>query len=371
MRVAVVSFENPITFTGGVEHHAVKLARALGELGHEVRLVTRAPDDRPPPEDPWGIETTWIDLPVPRGPLSTYHHQRLMRPFFHARLDDAVAGVDLVHSQDEAGLGAHGTAPVVVTVHTDVVGEFEAARKPLPWGIPQRVAVRWDVARWRRYADRARASIAVSEVTAESMREHLGFDPTVIPNGLVPREPVKREVAREATGTPFEMNLLYFGRLAEVKRVDRLVDALARLPEEVGLTVGGDGPQREALEEQVLEQGLEERVRFLGYVPEEDKHAVIASADALALPSEHEGQPIVLLEALQQGVPVVVSRLGWLPEELQAHAHGAPPEAGVEQLVDAVGSAMEAGRLTGVEVPSWTDVAEATVEVYEAALEER
>lgn len=370
MKVDVVSFENPITFTGGVEHHAVEIVRALDQLGHQARLVTRAPDDQLPPEDPWGIETAWIDVPVPRGPLPAYHHQRLTRPVFHARLPDAVEGADVVHSQDEAGLGAHGTAPLVVTVHTDVLGEYEAARKPLPWGIPQRLAVRWDVARWRRYAEKTDASIAVAEATAARMRDELGFDPTVIPNGLTPREPIDRETAREATGTPFKTNLLYFGRLAEVKRVDRLLDALAHLPEDVGLTVGGDGPQREALEASARERGLEDRVRFLGYVPEADKHDLLASADALALPSMHEGQPIVLLEALQQGVPVVVSRLGWLPETLHAHAHEAPPEAGERRLAEAVREALDAGRQEDVDVPSWRDVAEATVEVYERALED-
>lgn len=368
MRVALVCFENPATFTGGVERHTVELARALNETGHDVRLITRAPDEGDPPEDPWGVETTWVPVPLARGPLPAYHHQRLMRPLFHRRLVDRLGDPDVVHSQDDAGLGALGHAPVVATVHTDVVGEYEAARKPLPQGLPQRLLVAWDRSRWRAWGDALDGSIAVSPATAANLREHFDMDPVVVPNGLPEREPVPREDARREVGVTAERHVVYLGRLAEVKRVDRLLEAAVHLDEDVAVTVGGDGPAREALEAKARSLGVDDTVRFAGYVPEEEKAALLASADAFALPSDHEGQPIVLLEAIQQRVPVVVSTADWLPERLHAHAIEAPPEGGAEALAAALADAMARGRLDDPAIPTWGDVARETAEVYEAAL---
>lgn len=365
----MVTFENPLTFMGGVEVHAIELTRALRELGVDARLVTRSPDGQAPPEDPWGVPVHWIRVPLPRGPLPSYHHRRLMRPFFHAAVRGSAGKADLVHSQDDAGMGGLGHAPVVATVHTDVRSEFEAARKPLPAGLAQRLAVRWDIRRWRGYADDVDACIAVSPSTAQRLREDLAFDPVVIPNGIASTEKIPREQARQRTGAPFERCIVYLGRLARVKRPDRLVDALSELPEDVGLRIGGKGPEREALEVQARELGVEERVELLGFVPEEEKLAVLASGDVFALPSEHEGQPITLLEALGQGVPVVTSDLGWLPSELHPYAYQAPVPEGRAGLVTAVGEALERGRLDAVPVPSWADVAEETLGVYEQVLE--
>jgi phosphatidylinositol alpha-mannosyltransferase len=367
VRVALVCFENPVTFTGGVERHTVELGRALADLGHEVHLVTREPDEGTPDEAPWELATSWVPVPLPRGPLPAYHHRRLVRPVFHRRAASAAldAGPDLVHSQDHAGVGATGQAPTVATVHTGVRGEFEAARKPLPQGLPQRLAVAWDTRQWRRWANGLAGSIAVSPATAANLREHLGLHPAVVPNGLDERDPVDPDAAREHLDVEGRPHVVYLGRLAEVKRVDRLLDAAAHLPEGAQVTVGGDGPRRDALEQRARDHG--DRVRFLGYVPEEDKQALLASADVVALPSEHEGQPIVLLEALQQGAPVVVSELGWLPADLQGHAVEAPVEVGPGALAGALVRAAEGGRVDA-ELPTWREVAEATVRVYEDAI---
>lgn len=363
----MVTFENPLTFMGGVEVHAMELSRALRSIGVEVTLITRKPEGPDPPGDPWGIPVEWIDLPVPRGPLPPYHHKRLMRPIFHARAGRLSDQADLVHSQDDAGMGALGQRPVVATIHTDVLSEFEAAREPFPRGLLQRAIVGWDVARWKRYADRVAGSIAVSRATARRLEDDLGFAPAVIPNGLRPIEAIGREEARARTGAPFERTIVYLGRLVEVKRPDRVIDVLPALPKDVGLRLAGKGPQREALQDQAEALGVADRVEFLGFVPDEEKLSVLASGDVFVLPSEHEGQPITLLEALSQGVPVVTSDLGWLPEQLHGYAHEAPVEQGHAGLAQAVEDALAQGRFSDAPVPSWEDIAEQTLAVYQQA----
>jgi glycosyltransferase involved in cell wall biosynthesis len=92
------------------------------------------------------------------------------------------------------------------------------------------------------------------------------------------------------------------------KRVDVLLEAFARLSErasDLRLAIAGDGPLRGALTDQVERLGLEERVAFLGV--RADVVALHRAAELLVLPSEGEGLPNVVLEALAAGTPVVAT----------------------------------------------------------------
>lgn len=103
----------------------------------------------------------------------------------------------------------------------------------------------------------------------------------------------------------------FLGRLIHDKGVDLLIDGL---PERTTLLVGGDGPERADLEVRAaVHRG---RVRFFGHVAGDDKLALLAAADALAIPSRSDGAPTVALEALAAGLPIVCTRAGGLPELL-------------------------------------------------------
>ena len=109
----------------------------------------------------------------------------------------------------------------------------------------------------------------------------------------------------------------FLGRLIHDKGVDRAIDAL---PDGATLLIGGDGPERAALEEIVraslVRHAAGKRVRFLGHVAGDDKLALLAAADALVIPSRVDGAPTVALEALAAGLPIVASPVGGLPEVL-------------------------------------------------------
>ena len=80
------------------------------------------------------------------------------------------------------------------------------------------------------------------------------------------------------------------------------------------LRLVGDGPDRPALETQAAKLGLGDHVAFLGRMTEADTLAEIARSDILVLPSFMEGLPIVLMEAMALGVPVVATRVAGIPE---------------------------------------------------------
>lgn len=110
---------------------------------------------------------------------------------------------------------------------------------------------------------------------------------------------------------------LFVGRLAGVKGVPILIEAMARLaPKYPNLTLRliGDGPDRTALEAEVARRGLQDRVVFLGYKSQADVADELAHADVFVLPSFAEGVPVVLMEAMAAQVPVLTTRIAGVPE---------------------------------------------------------
>jgi len=100
------------------------------------------------------------------------------------------------------------------------------------------------------------------------------------------------------------------GRLAPIKDVATLFEAVARLPD-VHVAVLGDGESREALEIRSAELGIGPRTHFLGWWM--DIPAAMSDIDLVALSSLNEGTPVALIEALACSRPVVASAVGGVP----------------------------------------------------------
>lgn len=119
--------------------------------------------------------------------------------------------------------------------------------------------------------------------------------------------------AREAGS---EVRMIFVGRLSPEKGISGLLQAMCSMESEVcsKLAILGDGPLRAELEKECDALGLGDRVEFLGRLTEAETLVQIASSDLLVLPSLMEGLPIVLMEALALGIPVVASRVAGIPE---------------------------------------------------------
>jgi glycosyltransferase involved in cell wall biosynthesis len=127
------------------------------------------------------------------------------------------------------------------------------------------------------------------------------------------REGIRRELGIG----PSEPLVVQIGRLAKSKRNDLLLEAVARLSARMPVRVllVGEGGEREALLEKARALGISSRVIFAGY--REDAHRVMAAADVLALTSNKEGLPIVILEAMALGCPIVSTDVGAVPTVLR------------------------------------------------------
>ena len=111
--------------------------------------------------------------------------------------------------------------------------------------------------------------------------------------------------------------IICVGRLSPEKGQTGLLRAFARLRvnhPDLSLRLVGDGPDREALERLSGELGVSEAVTFAGRLPEPETLIEISRANLLVLPSFMEGLPIVLMEAMALGIPVIASRVAGIPE---------------------------------------------------------
>jgi len=121
--------------------------------------------------------------------------------------------------------------------------------------------------------------------------------------------------ARFELGLPQNVKLIgCAARLEQVKRIDRLIDALHNLPEHIHLAIAGLGSQEAALKQQCKQMGLSDRVHFVGYM--QDASRFFHCLDVFCLVSENEGFPLSTLEAQACGVPVISSNVGGASETL-------------------------------------------------------
>jgi glycosyltransferase involved in cell wall biosynthesis len=129
--------------------------------------------------------------------------------------------------------------------------------------------------------------------------------------------------------------LAYVGRVIEMKGLGVVFEAMKRIDDQLSppldqpleITVIGDGPDRAALERRAVEAGLGSRVDFVGAKSQAEVAELLATADIFVMPSFAEGVPVVVMEALGTGLPVVASFVGGMAELVDdgVNGHLVPP----------------------------------------------
>jgi len=173
------------------------------------------------------------------------------------------------------------------------------------------------------------------------------------------------------------------GRLSREKGFDLLLEAVAGLVsqgKDIRLLIMGEGGLRESLLAQASELGISDRLLMSGYIPDAGRY--LSRFGCFAIPSLTEGLPMVLLEAMAAGVPIVASRVGGMPEVLEHGRAGVLAEPGdaaalgegiagiMDQPATAVARVEKAGRRVR-EVYSIRAMAERYLEVYRQVLPEK
>lgn len=143
-----------------------------------------------------------------------------------------------------------------------------------------------------------------------------------------------------STGSSNRLSLLAVGRLTAIKGYAVLLQALKLLATRGApwhLRIAGDGPDRESLEGLAQQLGIADAVHFLGPLAPAGVADELGKADLLVVSSFMEGIPVVLMEAMAAGVPVVATRVGGVPELIRDGVNGLLVDPGSpEALADAL-----------------------------------
>lgn len=163
--------------------------------------------------------------------------------------------------------------------------------------------------------------LAISESTRDDLvaRGIAADHVTVVHCGL------DHERYRPTAPKAAEPTVTFLGRLRKYKGVDLLLEAFARVRCELPaarLEIVGDGPHRGVLERRARALGLAEAVRFLGFVPAEEKVARLSAALVAVCPSPKEGWGLTVVEANACGTAVVASRSPGLVDSVRDESTG-------------------------------------------------
>ncbi len=322
-------YPSPVSWTAGIFVH--EQARALVELGHDVRVVS--PKAWAPPLLPrWktfrevaGADT--VDgIPVLYPRKLTLPGARLGHRNSDA-MSFAISGplrrirrrwaFDVIHAHmvvpdgwAAARIGAELGVPVVATAHRadvlDVPAQGPRSRERVVEAIEDIGQI-------------CSVSQAIAEAANALATPRRPIQ--IVPNGADTRIFVARSQAdaRAHLGLPDDGPIVSFvGKLVPRKGVDTLIEAMGILGRRPGgaplLVAAGVGELREGLEARARELGVGDRVRFPGKVPHDDVGWWMSAGDVFVLPSLSEGLPTVVCEAMNCGRPVVATAVDGTPE---------------------------------------------------------
>jgi len=377
----VVSSYLPAVRYGGTIVSVHGLCRALAERGHEVHVYTTSVDGPGDSDVPHGqpVDLAGVRVWYFRSP----HLRRIYRsPELGAALAAHAGEFDVIHTHAiylwplwaaaRAARRAH--VPYVVSPRGMLERELIRSKNPFLKGL-------WIAAIERHNLERAAAIHVTSQREADEAAA-FGFNlPPIreVPNGVSLDDAggdVSPAIAAIANGEPF---VLFLGRINWKKGLDRLIAALPNTTARLVIAGNDEDGYRAGLEALAARCGVSSQITFAGPVRGADKHALLANARMLVLPSYSENFGNVVIEAMAAGCPVVVSKEVGLASTLTAAGVGVVTDvdsvslgAAIEQLLNADAAARaamsERGRALVRDRFSWPIVAAQMEALYASAI---
>jgi len=376
--------------TGGMSVYVREVARELGNRGHLVDIYTRLNGSRQNQIAQLHDNVRLIHLHAgdngQMNKLALYAHLDEFFQELEAFRNRKSLDYDLIHSHywlsGRVGNWAQERweVPHVFMFHT--VGAVKNSTAGSEKEPELRTAVEKYLAR---KCDRI---LVATDRERDNLVQHYGASPETI--GVVPCgvnldlfRPLDKAAARQQLGfAKDESIVLYVGRFAPVKGIDRLMEAIAHLQHHQRLRlviVGGDGdgaPEYENLRRLARKLSIQDSVTFVGRIEQDGLPPYYSAADVLAVPSHYESFGLVALESLASGTPVVATKVGAMESILREGETGHVVSNGSSRLLAEgietfisrthVPSA-DAIRATVLRF-SWANVASAMIDEYAAVL---
>jgi glycosyltransferase involved in cell wall biosynthesis len=381
MRIALVS-DWYYPKIGGVATHMHQLAIYLRKRGHEVSIVTNDLETGKERE----LKELGIELVKVPGIVSPVFGINITYSLKSNReLGEFLGDFEVVHahhaftplSLKAVKAGRTLGKATLLTTHSISFSHESSLWSALGLTFPL----------FTHYLKHPHEIIAVSKA-AKAFIEHFTDSPVrVIPNGVDderfrPIDKKDRDRIKEELGVNGDL-ILYVSRMSFRKGPHVLLNAfqsIAKKRDDVVLVMVGSGEMLPFLKAQAKFLGIEDRVRFMGYVSDDLLPKLYASADVFVLPSiTADAFGIVVLEAMASGVPVVTTTVGGIPEVITESGSGVLVPPGDEvALAEAVSKLLpdkelakkfgEAGRKDVERRYSWKVVVREIESVYEEVL---
>ena len=281
---------------GGAERLIVEDVHELMRVGYAVRLVTFAPESRHSflSALPEGCTTEQIPF---KGVLDIRALRLLARLLRDTSSDLILTHLWFANTVGRFAAQLAGLSSRVISFEHNVYDTVKTRKQ---------FFIDWLLQGW------CAKVVAVSESVKESLIRH-GIRESrivVVPNAVDSARFTQAPPShiREKLNLADSFLYLYVGRLTKQKGVDVLLDAFAKIPASRGhaaLLIAGQGEERAAREIQATALGIAPRVFFLGV--RDDIPSLMKTADCFVLASRFEGHPMVGIEAMAAGMPIVIT----------------------------------------------------------------
>ncbi len=372
-RIAMIGHKFIPSRNGGVEVVVTNLAPLLAEKGYEVTCCNRTNKDfkkarknGPLPKEYRGVRLLWMPTVDRRGLAA-------MTSSIAASVHAAFGPYDLVHFHTEGPcflcwLPRLFGKKIVVTVH----GLDHRRQK---WG---RLASAYIMQGEKAAVRHAHRIIVLSRGVQQYFEDTYHRETVIIPNGVEPAEiRPAREITRQFGLQPREY-ILFLGRLVPEKGIHYLIQAYLGLKTDKKLVIVGDTSDTDQYVQQLHEMaGNAPGIIFTGFQQEEIRAELYSSAYLYVLPSDLEGMPLTLLEAMSYGCCCVTSDIGECADVMDGSGFTFP-KGNVEKLREILQKLcdhpekVEASRERAKEVIAtkctWRDVALETDRLYSETL---
>ena len=326
---------------GGVERAMQRICEELVRLGHGVHVITSTygVDDRPRYEEVKGIH-------IHRVKAWTLHFPDLTIP--RKIPEDVLKKADIIHGWSQNSYFTYSICREAKKLSKPIVTYFLGVDYLEHHYNPLIRLIGYSYQKWvtQKVVKITDLAIATNEYERKLLKEKYGIDTVVLPHGIDEmylKLPNMAKHFRRKYGIKGRI-IAYIGRIHLTKGLDLLIRACAKVAKQVSDTIvviagKGDKKYLKKCLELAKKLGVSNRVKYIGYVSEEDKIALIDAAEIVVLPSRHVGEsfPLIIYEVKSRKTPIIVTAAGMLKYHIKQGFDGLiTPVGDVDVLAKAI-----------------------------------
>lgn len=326
MNICIVSGIFPPDI-GGPATYLINLCEEIKNLGHKIYIIT------------FGDE--YIDFPFPVQKISRTTHPLIRILFAFIKIIKLHKEIDIIFTLGgpwDSGIPALFAKavlgkPMVTKVTGDIAWERARIKHLIKDDLEQfkikRYPFKIEFFRWiQKFVVKSADMVIVSCEFSKKIVINWGVRDKIvrlIPNAIDDKPlPINRNVTiKPALNSKNNLLIITMGRLIPLKGIDKLIQLLPELKQNISLIIIGDGPEKRNFELISDMLGVKERVIFTGNLKRQEVFDYLMIADLFVLYSDGESSmPFSVLEAMVCGLPVVASRAGGIPELIEDGVDG-------------------------------------------------